>query len=101
MQRTSKERRNVARHRYRKRAHIAVEDHGAVIDCVVYDLSELGACLNVENPLGIPDSFTLVIDDLVIGHASVRKCRVAWRSGTQIGVEFAQVPALPRSGFVR
>jgi hypothetical protein len=98
MQRTSPERRNVARHRCLKRAHIAVEDHGAVIDCVVYDLSELGACLNVESPIGIPDSF-----DLVVTHAPVRKCRVAWRTATQIGVEFAQAffPAPPRSGFVR
>jgi hypothetical protein len=55
-----------------------------VIDCVVYDLSELGACLNVENPSGIPDSFDLEID-----RASVRNCRVAWRTSTQIGVEFA------------
>ncbi len=84
MDRTTKERRNVARHRTLKRAHIAVEEHGAVIDCVVYDLSDLGACLNVESPTGIPDSF-----DLVLNHASVRNCRVAWRTATQIGVEFA------------
>ncbi len=98
MQRTTQELRKVARHRTLKRAHIAVEDHEAVIDCVVWDLSELGACLNVENPSGIPDSF-----DLEIVHASVRKCRVAWRTATQIGVEFAQVivPAPPRSGFIR
>jgi PilZ domain len=103
MQRTTPELRTVARHRTFKRAHIAFEDHGAVIDCVVWDLSELGACLKVENPSGIPDSFDLVIDDLVIAHAPVRNCRVAWRSATQIGVEFAQAtaPALPRSGFVR
>jgi len=37
MQRTTPELRKVARHRTRKRAHIAVEDRGAVIDCVVYD----------------------------------------------------------------
>jgi hypothetical protein len=103
MQRTTPELRCVARHRTRKRAHIAVEDHGAVIDCVVWDLSDLGACLNVENPSGIPDSFDLVIDDLVIDHAFVRNFRVAWRTATQIGVEFAKaiVPAPPRSGFVR
>jgi PilZ domain len=103
MQRTTQELRKVARHRTLKRAHIVVEDHRAVIDCVVWDLSELGACLNVENPSGIPDSFDLEIDNLVIDHLSVRKCRVAWRTATQIGVEFAQaiVPAPPRSGFIR
>ena len=84
MERTTKERRNIARHRTLKRAHIAVEEQGAVIDCVVYDLSDLGACLNVESPIGIPDSF-----DLVLNHVPVRKCRVAWRTSTQIGVDFA------------
>jgi hypothetical protein len=84
MERTTKERRNVARHRTLKRAHIAVEEQGAVIDCVVYDLSDLGACLNVESPIGIPNSFDLVLD-----HVSVLDCRVTWRKATQIGVEFA------------
>lgn len=67
-----------------KAARIVFKGGGAVIDCTVRNLSDRGACLKVESPIGIPESF-----DLVLGHASVRSCRVAWRKATQIGVEFA------------
>ncbi len=74
MQRTTQELRKVARHRTLKRAHIAVEDHEAVIDCVIWDLSELGACLNVENPSGIPNS-------LILRLSMHRSANAAWLGG--------------------
>jgi hypothetical protein len=55
-----------------------------VIDCTVSNLSDRGARLKVESPIGIPDTFDLVLDN-----APVRCCRVTWRKATQIGVEFA------------
>ncbi len=75
--------RNNPRNRVLKGATIAFKDGVSVIDCVVRNLSERGACLNVESPIGIPESF-----DLVFGPKSIRNCRVAWRKATQIGVEF-------------
>jgi hypothetical protein len=84
MENPTHERRNVARRRARKTAHITFKGHWATIDCTVLNLSDRGACLKVESPIGIPDSFDLVLD-----HASVRDCRVTWRKATQIGVEFA------------
>ncbi len=75
--------RREARQRVLKRASIAFNGRKAVIDCTVRNLSSCGACLKVESPVGIPDSF-----DLVLGHQPVRNCRVAWRKATQIGVEF-------------
>jgi hypothetical protein len=83
MEKSTQEHRNVARHRALKRAQIAFKGHWATIDCTVRNLSDRGACLNVESSIAIPDSFDLVLD-----HASVRNCRVAWRKATQIGVEF-------------
>jgi hypothetical protein len=74
----------------------------AISDCVSFDpfsfqqdglgasevdfsnLADRDAGLKVESPIGIPDSFDLVLD-----HAPVRCCRVTWRKATQIGVEFA------------
>jgi hypothetical protein len=56
----------------------------ATIDCTVLNLSDLGVCLKVASPVGIPDSF-----ELVLGDGSIRNCRVTWRKATQIGVEFA------------
>jgi hypothetical protein len=77
------ERRNVARYRALKGARIIFKGREAVIDCVVRNLSDRGACLKVESPFGIPDSFDLVLD-----HASVLICRVTWRKANQIGIEF-------------
>ena len=76
-------RRKAGRHRVLKGAHITFKDHRATIDCTVRNLSERGACLKVESPIGIPDTFDLVLDP-----ASVHHCRVTWRKATQIGVDF-------------
>ena len=84
MEKPTQERRKAARHRVLKGAHIVFKGHGAAIDCTVRNLSDGGACLKVESPIGIPDTFDLVLDD-----ASIRPCRVTWRKATQIGVEFA------------
>ena len=84
MEKPTQERRNVARHRSLKRAQIVFKGHAATIDCTVRNLSDRGASLNVENSIGIPDSFDLVLD-----HASGRDCRVTWRKVTRIGVAFA------------
>jgi hypothetical protein len=84
MEKPTQGRQNEARHRVLKGAQIVFKGHEAVIDCVVRNLSDRGACLKVESPIGIPDSFDLVLD-----HASVRNCRVTWRRATQIGVNFA------------
>jgi hypothetical protein len=78
------ERRKETRRRVLKGAQIAFKGRGAVIDCMVRDLSDGGACLKVASPIGIPDTFELVLD-----LATVRHCRVVWRKATQIGVEFA------------
>jgi hypothetical protein len=84
MEKPTRERRNVARRRALKRAQIVFKGHEAVIDCVVVNLSDRGACLKVESAIGIPDSFDLVLD-----HAFVGNCRVTWRKVTRIGVAFA------------
>ncbi len=83
MEKSTQERRNKARRRALKSAQIAFKGHGVTIDCTVRNLSDRGACLIVESPIGIPDTFDLVLD-----RVSFRDCRVTWRRATQIGVEF-------------
>jgi hypothetical protein len=78
------EKRRAPRHRTLKTAHITRKDHRGSIDCTIRNLSAIGACLQVASPLGIPDSFDLIVD---FDH-SIRPCRVVWRKETQIGVEF-------------
>ena len=84
MDKPKQERRNEARRRALKGARIVFGRHNALIDCTVSNLSDRGARLKVESPIGIPDTFDLMLDN-----APVRGCRVTWRKATQIGVAFA------------
>ena len=53
--------------------------------CVVADVSDTGARLGVENSETVPDNFVLL---LAANGKAKRKCRVIWREGEKIGVEF-------------
>ena len=56
----------------------------AAIDCVIRNMSETGAALEVETPVGIPNDFTLLMKPEFVK----RNCRVAWRSAKRIAVLF-------------
>jgi hypothetical protein len=56
-----------------------------VRECVVWDESDTGMRLVVTMPDEIPDTFYIYTS---LDSASRRHCRVAWRSDTQIGIEF-------------
>jgi PilZ domain-containing protein len=58
----------------------------AAIDCVIRNMSERGASLEVESPIGIPDDFALLIKPETI----IRNCHVMWRTAKRIGVRFVQ-----------
>jgi hypothetical protein len=60
--------------------------NGAMRDCVVRDISFIGARLAFISTAYIPDSFSLTFD---AAH-TLRPCRVTWRTATQIGVEFSE-----------
>ena len=66
-------------------AWLRLKDDPVPLVCVIWDVSEGGARLTVANIAAIPDEFSL---------SSVRSaprgtsCRVAWRSGGQIGIQF-------------
>jgi hypothetical protein len=78
------ERRRIRRQRTLKGGSIAF-NRGARIDCRVRNLSPLGACLELESSIGVPDSFVLLIDS----ERSRHSCRVVWREPGRLGVEFA------------
>ena len=54
------------------------------VDCIVRNLSDAGAALEVESPVGIPDDFMLLIRP----ESLKRNCHVEWRSANRIGVQF-------------
>lgn len=61
-----------------------IELNGGSIDCVIRNLSEAGAALEVATPLGIPPHFSL----LFAADHTRRACTVIWRKETRIGVSF-------------
>ena len=52
--------------------------------CVVRNLSEAGAALDIGSQLSIPDQFTL----LVLPQKKIYSCAVIWRKERRIGVQF-------------
>jgi hypothetical protein len=79
------DRRRAERHRVLKGAFAAFNDGRSTISCIVRNLSEHGARLRFDNVLGVPNRFTLVLqDDRHI------PCLARWRTGSEIGVQFLQ-----------
>ncbi len=76
----ARERRGAFRYDVRVKAAIAFDEKTPSIECMIRDISQTGALLEVD-PSVLPDDFTLVFS---------RQCRVARRSadGTKLGVEF-------------
>jgi hypothetical protein len=54
------------------------------ISCVLRDLSDVGAALDVGPQRAIPDQFTLI----VFQNKKIYSCNVVWRKGRRIGVAF-------------
>jgi len=53
-------------------------------DCLVRNLSDTGACLEIDGSLVAVDEFNLIIKPENL----IRICRVAWRKPQKIGVRF-------------
>jgi hypothetical protein len=54
------------------------------INCVVRNMTELGAILHVTSPIGIPDHFTLALRT----DGRRKYCRTVWWNEKRIGVAF-------------
>jgi PilZ domain-containing protein len=76
------EKRVAARHRVLKQGTLAFGGGG--VDCVVRNLSSSGARLDVVNPIGLPQSFTLVIP----ADRFIHRCHLVWSHDKRIGVAF-------------
>jgi PilZ domain-containing protein len=78
------ERRNNQRTTINRVAKLVAEAGTPMGDCVVIDISDTGARLLCEN-FTAPDTFRLMVE----GERPIREdCRVAWRLGCEVGVEF-------------
>ena len=78
----AQEQRRALRRRVLKIGSIVVG--GGAIDCTVRNLSRAGAALEVASPIGIPDTFTLIVPS-----EGIREdCKVVWRKEKRIGISF-------------
>lgn len=57
-----------------------------IVECVLKNISATGACISVEVPEVVPDYFFLKIKER--GEQLSPKCRVSWRCGKAMGIEF-------------
>ena len=62
------------------------------LPCLIRDVSASGAKVLVETADDIPDHFLLL---LAKKNGALRDCRVVWRQGKQLGVEFLK-PRMPK-----
>jgi hypothetical protein len=53
------------------------------VPCAIKNLSETGACLEVQTTYGIPAAF-----ELVMPHNRSETCKVIWLDRTKLGVQF-------------
>jgi hypothetical protein len=80
---TTNDKRIAPRHRVLKQGRLAFDGGGAV-DCTVRNLSDTGARLEVVTPVGLPESFTLVIP----ADKFARRGHAVWSHDKRIGVAF-------------
>ncbi len=78
--------RNNSRHRVLKAGSITF--NGSGINCLIRNMSNTGAALEVENQIGIPPIFDLVI---AADHFT-QHCHVVWRKEKRIGIVFDSGP---------
>jgi PilZ domain-containing protein len=79
------ERRAIVRTRIQRSAELVIDRHAAErIPCMLRDVTNAGACITLERPDQVPDTFELTLDH----GRSLRQCRVRWRGDDRLGVSF-------------
>jgi hypothetical protein len=87
----------------RRQAAWIVLEGGAQVACVLWDISDAGARIAAARAAALPDVFGLFLSK---DGKSRRFCRVAWRRGGQLGVQFvdeavANIDLEPRPAWMR
>ena len=61
----------------------------STVRCIVRNLSNHGACLQLHSTADLPGEFDLTFDT----GRTLRKCRIAWQTLTNVGVSFERPSA--------
>ncbi|MBB6483959.1 PilZ domain-containing protein [Rhizobium lusitanum] len=83
MTEASQNNRMSARKRTLLGAKIIFNEGHSVYDCLVKNLSDTGAMIQIENPLAAPNAFDLQLSD-----NRLLTCEVRWRKINSMGVQF-------------
>jgi PilZ domain len=86
------ERRALQRTRVLRGAKIIVACQSPLIHCTVHNITSGGACLQVADAVGMPQTFELTFEQ----GRTRRVCRVVWRTHDRLGVAFEPEPPEPR-----
>ena len=78
------ERRRSTRSRVLKTAKLVLGT-SSVIDCVVHNLTSVGARIQIPSATDLPQRLNMTFD----GGRSLRPCRIVWRTLNETGVEFS------------
>jgi len=71
---------------------------GALHGCVLSDISDTGARIDVEDSKALPERFVLLLSS---NGSARRTCRVMWRKPQQVGVKFERkLPTNERATLV-
>jgi PilZ domain len=76
------------RQQFHYNARIQIDSKSPLVTCAIVDISEGGARLSLEADETLPETFMLL---LTRNGRTRRYCRVVWRDGQTLGVEFPQV----------
>jgi len=79
------EQRQSPRQTVNRPAWVDLGAQGAKHDCVLVDISDTGARLELAAPAAMPETFRLLLS---AGGEVRRECRIVWRSSNQVGVQF-------------
>jgi hypothetical protein len=78
------ERRRSVRHRSFLRGSITFNNGRTAIDCLIRDLSDLGARVTFSDAVTVPDIFDIYIPQ----KEQTLRARVLWRHGGELGISF-------------
>jgi hypothetical protein len=84
---TGSNRRTERRQRVFKQGRIVFNNGYGVFDCIVRNISQGGAMLEMETLLGVPRSFQIILDH----GEKPRSCRVVWRTEKRMGIAFGEL----------
>ena len=89
------ERRQAPRGRSYIGAVIVFNNRASSIDCLIRNVSNVGAKLAFTDTIAVPEAF-----DLVIGRqGQTRRSQLIWRHADEAGIAFVQPVEAPRLGF--